>query len=281
MSTEGKRRICFAGSAVEVEYHGERAAHVVDFLYRHMPTCDDLAPQASFLLEQSGERLALYRDDRKVLETDSDSVMAEFLLGETGVNLATSSRGGLLFHAGALTWDGKGLLLPGSIGAGKTTLTAWLALTGAGGLEYLSDEMAFVPDGAESMQTYTRPLNVKAPARDALRPFFDFEADADRVLGHEGGCLVPPELVSFSGPRAETPVSLVVFPRYVTGAELALEPLSKARAGLALMECLVNARNLPDHGFAEIARLARLAPAYRLRYSRFEQLEGRIEDLLR
>ena len=28
------------------------------------------------------------------------------------------------------------------------------------------------------------------------------------------------------------------------------------------MQCLVNARNLPDHGFAEVVRLAREVPAH-------------------
>ena len=62
--------------------------------------------------------------------------------------------------------------------------------------------------------------------------------------------------------------------------EFAFEPLSGAQAGLALMECLVNARNLPGHGLAEAARLARNAPAFRLRYSHFEQIGDRIQAFL-
>jgi hypothetical protein len=65
---------------------------------------------------------------------------------------------------------------------------------------------------------------------------------------------------------------LILFPHYQPGASLNWRPLTKAQAGLHLMECLVNARNLPDHGFAEVARMAKMAPAYRLEYSRFDQL---------
>jgi hypothetical protein len=45
------------------------------------------------------------------------------------------------------------------------------------------------------------------------------------------------------------------------------------------MEGLINARNLEEHGFPEVARLARLIPAYELTYGAFEQIEGKIEGL--
>jgi hypothetical protein len=211
---------------------------------------------------------------------DCDACLAEQLLGDVGYALADKSWDGLLFHAGALAWDGKGLLLPGSIGAGKTTLTMWLAVQGLGGLAYLSDEMAFFPAGSHAMQTYTRPLNLKSAARAALKDWFDFEGQADRLLSTPHGDLIPPELLSFAGPRAETPLGLIIFPRYAAGSELELRPLSQAQAGLALMECLVNARNLPDHGFSEIVRLARAAHAYQIRYSDFAQVGDLIEKLL-
>jgi hypothetical protein len=249
-----------------------------------MPGADygDAAAQVTFRIAPAGAggELALYRDGELCYAWASDAGLAEQLLGNVGYALAHKSQGGLLFHAGALAWDGKGLLLPGSIGAGKTTLTMWLALHGLGGLTYLSDEMAFFPAGSPAMQTYTRPLNLKSGARAALKNRFDFEGQAGRLLSTPHGDLIPPELLSFAGPRAETRLSLVIFPRYAAGRELELRPLSRAQAGLALMECLVNARNLPDHGFSEIARLARVAPAYRLRYGHFEQIGDRIEGLL-
>ncbi|MFN8459220.1 MAG: hypothetical protein U0401_31985 [Anaerolineae bacterium] len=60
---------------------------------------------------------------------------------------------------------------------------------------------------------------------------------------------------------------------------MVLRPLSQAQAGLALMQCLLNARNLPEHGFPEVTRLIRQVPAYHLGYSHFGQLEGQIEQL--
>ena len=42
---------------------------------------------------------------------------------------------------------------------------------------------------------------------------------------------------------------------------------------------LVNARNLPDHGLSEVARLAQVAPAYRMSYADFGQIGERLEAL--
>jgi len=278
------RLIAFAGSTVAIEYSGARPARIVDFVYRHMPSGDygDPAPHVTFRIAPGGRagNLALYRDGELSYAGASDACLAEKLLGDVGYSLADKSRGGLLFHAGALAWDGKGLLLPGSIGAGKTTLTMWLALQGPGGLTYLSDEMVFIPEGADAMQTYTRPLNLKSAARAALNDWFDFEGQAGRLLSTPYGDLIPPELLSFAGPRDETLVSLIIFPRYAAGSELELRPLSRAQTGLALMECLVNARNLPDHGFSGVVRLARVAHAYQMRYADFAQIGDRIQRLL-
>jgi hypothetical protein len=73
---------------------------------------------------------------------------------------------------------------------------------------------------------------------------------------------------------------LIIFPCYQPAAQFDLQPLTKAQAGLELMKCLINARNLPGHGFAEISRLVKIAPAYKMSYANFEQVDNTIERLL-
>jgi hypothetical protein len=274
------RRVSFANSSLSIEYHGARPARIVEFLYRHIPTDGSIAPCATYRLidsDQTGE-LALYRDATLLYEGTHEAEVAELLLGDSGYHLAVASRGGLLFHAGALACGDRGLLLPGGIGAGKTTLTAWLATRG---LDYLSDEMVFVPHGSERMQSLTRPLNLKSTSRPVLRQYLDIDSHAGQVLSRSHGDLISPTLLTPHIRSAETAVALIVFPYYRPAGEFEWRPLSRAQAGLALMECLVNARNLPDHGFHKIARLARTAPAYRMSYARFEEIGERIETTLK
>lgn len=279
MSKEHRRLISFAGSTVAIEYSGSRIAAIIDFLFQYVPAGSDVLPHVTYRAtsDVQPEVLTLCRDDSLIYEGDSEAALAELLLGDTCHHLADQSRGGLLFHAAGLAWQGKGVLVPGKIGAGKTTLTAWLV---AKGLDYLTDELVFVPHEADTIQTFTRPLNVKTAARAALQAVlpFDFETHAPHILSTSRADLIPPDLLR-PVQLSEPPLGLIIFARYLPDSEFSLRLLTKAQAGLALMECLVNARNLPGHGFAEIARLAKTAPAYKLSYANFDQIGEQIETL--
>jgi hypothetical protein len=278
-----KRRVIrFAGSGVAVEYQGRRAEAIVAFVFRYVRPAAGEAPHRTLRLisdDVGGEFCLFEGDDTEPRRTTSEGWMAEYLLGRTCYHLAYWSQSGLLFHAGGVSWEGRGLLLPGSIGAGKTTLTAWLL---GRGFRYLTDELVYVPEGADSFQAFTRPLNVKGGARVALEPLLGAvrsEGRCDRTFYGPDGELVPPEQLSPHPPHSEAPLHLIVFPRFQPAGELDLERLSQAQAGLALMACLINARNLDDHGFGEVVRLARSVPAYRLRYGGFRQLEGILGEM--
>jgi hypothetical protein len=279
MSPAEQRLVSFAGSTVAVQYRGERPRTIVDFLYRHAPGPSGGPPQVTFRLtaDRRSDQLFLYRDGELFYRNTSDGAVAEILLGDSCHHLAKESRGGLLFHAAALAWEGHGVLLPGGMGAGKTTLAAWLT---ARGLHYLTDELAFLPHGADRMQAFTRPLNLKHPSIQALERHIDFAGMAESILCNAHSCLVPHRLIGSGDAPAQVPLSLILFPQYAADIEPALHSLSRGQTGLSLMGCLVNARNLSGHGFQEIVGLARLAPAFRLCYSSFEQIEAQLEELL-
>ena len=279
MSANHRRFVTFAGSTIVIEYNGPGPAAIVDFLYRHIPADSNIPPHTTYRIipGDQPERMALYRGDTLIYAGDSEATLAELLLGDSCRHLAEHSRDGLLFHAAGLAWQGKGLFMPGGIGAGKSTLAALLAMEG---LDYLADELVFVPCGADTMQTFTRPLNVKKTSRTALQHRFDFEKHAAHISSTFHADLIPPTLLKPANTLSEPPLSLIIFPRYLPSSDFVLRTLSGAQAGLALMQCLVNARNLPDYGFSEIARLAQTAPAYQMSYSDFDQIRERVEALL-
>ena len=200
-------------------------------------------------------------------------MVAEALLGQVGYLLADKSQGGLLFHAGGVAWGGGGMILPGGIGAGKSTLTAWFLRQG---FTYLTDEMAFVPEGAAEFHGFARPLTIKSPARTAVQALLS-AGETGAIWRTPGVDLIPVSILGAPQVAAQAPIRLILFPSFKSGAALDWRPLTKAQAGLRLMECLVNARNLPDHGFAQVARLARMAPAYTLEYGSFEQLASLLD----
>jgi hypothetical protein len=159
------RLITFAGSTVGVEYEGDGAAKIVGFLYRNIsPVASPGPAHVTFRLlsDDGSDRLRLYCAETLLYEGDAAAQAADLLLSQSCYQLANHSQGGALFHAGALAVPGrgKGWLLPGGIGSGKTTLTAWLLTRG---LDYLTDELAFVPDGAADLE--------KSGQGGAARPF--------------------------------------------------------------------------------------------------------------
>ncbi len=272
------RLVHFAQSTVAIEHCGAAAEALVEFLFAHLPAPAPAAPQAGFCLTETPANglWQLVENDTLAQAAVPAGVVAEHLLGRTTYQIAWHSQGGLVFHAAAVGRQDQGLLLPGTMGAGKSTLTAWLLTRG---FHYLTDELSFIPHQAMAVRGFARPLNLKHAARPALQSLVSDDRSAGRIVSGELSDLMAPEVFSPLPVLAEVPLRLVLFPRYQPGLPLTLTPLTPAQAGLALTGCLINARNLPEHGFPEIVRLARTVPAYRLDYGGFAQLPAALEAL--
>jgi len=272
--------ISFAGTTATIDYRGQRPAKILQFLFDDLPPVDAAPPQVryQFYVDDDAGQFILRKDDDPLLQSDSEASIADTLLGNACHQLAWHSQGGLLFHAGGLARQGRGLLLPGTMGAGKTTLTAWLLGLG---FNYLSDEMVFIAKNSDTMTALPRPLNLKHPTRPVLKKQLDYTGQhADEIYSAFTTDLVPPRLFNPDTRFSAPPLRLIIFPRFQADGEFSLQRLSKAQTGLELMQSLINARNLSGHGFAEISRLARQTPAWKMSYGNFSQIGDTIERLL-
>jgi hypothetical protein len=182
-----------------------------------------------------------------------------------------------LFHAACLSWKGKGIILPAQSGHGKTTLSAWLL---SNGFDYLTDELVYLPLESRQAMCFGRPLNVKYGAREIIDGLLGDNRDDESIVAGPIAMLVPPQLVRADNQTVEPEVNMVFFPHYRADAEFSLEKLTAAQTGMALMSCLVNARNLSADGFPATVSLARKVPAYQLTYPDFEGVLGTITGLL-
>jgi hypothetical protein len=276
-ASEGERRIIsFAGSAVAVAWDEPRGARIVRFLFEHAPARDDIAPCETFRIGwiEHSAKLGLYRGDILIYLGDSEGYLAELLMNEVCRHLVTHSRGGLLLHAAGLAHDGKGIILPGAMTTGKSTLAAWLALRG---LDYLTDELVFIPQGAEEMQPFIRPLNLRRPSRAAL-PELGWQTLAPGPWPGRESDLIPPKALNPAGRWASPALRVIVFARYAPHATPAVRRLSQAETALALLPCLVNSSRLPEGGLPEVARIARQVRGYEAVYGHLSQLHASLED---
>ena len=129
---------------------------------------------------------------------------------------------------------------------------------------------------------FYRPLQLRPPVADRvakrLRPSNRL-ADVS-TYRHQRGLLVPPVGINPDNQYSIPDLHLIIFPMYRSRAELTLVRLSPAHTCARLMGCLVNARNLPNHGLPEITRLSRKVMAYSLSGGDADQMVDKIETLL-
>ena len=270
--------VTFANSAVVVDAVGTEAERLVTFLFHRITPVASIAPHAEIEVHADSTRLdyRLRLNGAPFCTSDSPAALATALLGQVLFHLVDRSSGGLAIHAAAVAIGTRVALFPGVSGAGKTTLTAWLATRG---FEYLTDELVFIPDGSETVVPFPRPLVVKAAARTAIAEHVVALDEGDAVLHGRETTLVDPLLLGAAPSPAGLTLATVVFPTFQAGADRVSETLTRSEAGAGLMGGLINARNLPAHGFPAVAALARRVPAMRLRYGQFGDLSSWIDDL--
>jgi hypothetical protein len=268
--TTGRFLVAFAGVTVAVETSGPKATALAGFLFDRVVSDADVPAMAMVQAadDDTGVSVTVAGENR-CWRADL-AVAGSELMGEVMHLLARDATGGLVLHAAAVTRNGQAILMPGPTRHGKTTMSAWLAAHGCG---YLSDELVFVPAGSTRIHAFDRPIQVR---RDSAPLVVTSEGPfrAEGAIVGEHFHLVRPEQRAAEYLRGSVELSALLFPAFDRNGSNRLVPLTKAQAGLRLMECLINARNLPGHGFGHAADLARRIPAWRVDYAEIERVGG-------
>ena len=280
---EGRRAVHFAGSTILIEWQGRPAGALVEFVFGRTAQGHPATAQVTFRLSPAAGGLLRLENSAGQPLNASPAMAAVALMEQATYHLLERATGGLALHAGLIVRDGRALLLPGTSGSGKSTLALWL---GRHGWQCLADEVVFIPTGGPSVeggrQAAIRASGLARPAH--LKPAS--AAACPQLIGpgslplETGGWLVPPDHADYAQSEG-LPVAGILFPHFQPGAQPQVQPLSRASAAAQLAEVLVNARNLPGHGFAALVALARTVPAWAAAYGGFEGLVEKIEGAAR
>jgi len=177
----------------------------------------------------------LYLDHALAARSLDIAAIKEHLVDGMEIAFAEKAKSCIVLHAGAVSWKGKGILIPGRSHSGKSTLIAELLKQGA---TYYSDEFAVI-----NRHGKIEPL--------------------DRPLRLRGAELKPQNIVTaaqLGAQSASTPisVSLVVFAEHRENSEFqTLQTLSAGQCILSSMENCFTARSRPEDALTYLEKVAR------------------------
>jgi hypothetical protein len=253
-----------------------RTSRVIDRLlqgFRSEGSADD----ATYVLDHhhSGRNpFALYVDDLCIQEPVHAASMVDFVLSDATTRAIEATRGFLVVHAGAVSWAGRGILLPAPPDSGKTTLTAGLTRAG---FSYLTDEAALIDPSTHLLHPFARPVAMDPEAldlipglrdtlpleyRDLMRYQYHFCAE-DLRPGSEGG---------------PCPIEFIIVPSYAHSIETRMVKISPGLTVKLLAENAFNFAKFGSEGLGLVADVVRHARCYRLEIGDLDEAVAAVAD---
>jgi hypothetical protein len=166
----------------------------------------------------------------------------------------------LLVHASAVEADGRAILFPAPMEAGKSTLAAGLLRAG---YRYVTDEAVAIDLATLEVKPYPRPISLDRgswPLFADLRPATpNGVAQFCTEQWHISPLSVRPDAVAHASHPA-----LVAFTRYEPERQTRAQRMQRARALCELVGCTFNLRRFGIAAFDALARVVARSRCYRL-----------------
>lgn len=210
--------------------------------------------------EMGGSQLQVSVDGHRLFSSVQTSPLVRRISWDVNYQVIQRSSDFVLLHAAAASRDGVGVLLPAASEAGKTTLVAGLVRSG---FAYLTDEAAGIDPATLLIQAYPKPLTIDPGSWEVLADLAPTEPELARGF-HRGQWHVSP--LSLRSNVVSEPVlgRILVFPRYVQGAQVRCEPLSRSTALVELMRHTFRFEEARQRNIEVLARVIGAARCYSL-----------------
>ncbi len=218
----------------------------------------------------SGYRVADGEGDETVLP---DAAAVAVWLKNSILEAVLAARPGLIaVHAAALQGPRGVVLLAGSSGRGKTTVSAVL---NARGWALIADDVTLIDAGSPQIQGFPFAFAAKPGSWPVLRAYFPDLDALHCYLRPDGRTVryVPPNAVA----EGDTTINAVVFPVYTPDGPTKRRPLDRISALVKLLEEARNGRRrLTCEGFETMTRILAGAEVIEVAYGQ----AGEVADLL-
>ena len=239
--------------------------------------CEVTHKRCEITLEQGirGESL-----ERQVFYPENSDHLMRNLEWSISNKLARSLTNYHLFHAGSIARNGRGVLIPGTSGAGKSSTVAALALSG---FDYCSDEVAVLGrDGR--LRPFPKTISLKAGGWRHVAA--DFPAASQQQLV----CWLPRESLYYLRPPqvpdeefalSGYPVHFILLPTFSKSRKTWLQPAPKSLALATLIEQSLDLAIRRSEGFDLIVDLVQHAECYVLNINSLADVPEVVDELVR
>lgn len=223
------------------------------------------------------ERYALSVDGDVLHEAPESRQLVAMLSWAVNRRAVIGTCGHLILHAGAVEIGGRGVLVVGETGAGKSTLVTGLVRGGAG---YLTDEAAAVDTTAGIITPYPKAITLD---QGSWPLFPDLRPDVPEVLepARHVSWHVNPDRVRSGSVAAGCPPALVVLTHYRASAPPAeVSAVAPRDAVLALAGQSFNFTDIGRTAFDTAVWVARHCPTVRIVNSDLDAACAAVHDAL-
>ena len=208
--------------------------------------------------------VTVFEDGVQLYATRNISFLVNYLETLITEKLARGLTQYLLLHSGVVAVDGVAILLPGASGAGKSTSTTCLALTGC---DYFSDEMAVCSPDGKRVFPFPKMPSLKSGGLDVIDRAF--RSDPPEFIhrepdGRVNYVRVPKTADDLSCVNG-APIGFVIVPGPPEDGETSLTPLKKTDALRVLVEESLDLKLKHAAGFDALANIVDRAGCYSLR----------------
>lgn len=193
--------------------------------------------------------------------------------------LATSADAYLVFHAGIVARGGRAVLMPGTSGTGKSTLTAGLAYSG---WRLLSDEFALLRPETSLFYPYPRPISLKNRSIAVMRERLAANRFSRFFHNTPKGTIVylRPSTSALAAMGEPASPALILFPEYRPEEQARAVELRKVEMFALVRSAAVNCDRLGATAFAALGTLVERCRAFRITYRSLDQGMTMVEDLM-
>jgi HprK-related kinase A len=201
---------------------------------------------------------------------------------EWGINwcIATRAHHLLMLHCAAIERDGRAVLFPAWPGHGKSTLCTALVHSG---WRLLSDEFGLVRPEDGAILPIPRLIPLKNESIEVIRSFAPQAYIGPSFYGTRKGTVahVRPPAESVERQDEVARPGWLVFPRWVAGSPLKLEPMPKAQSFLMVATNAFNYEVLGETAFRLVGDMVRACECFSLTYSDLDEAVTALDRLTR